>query len=87
MFEHCSNVIVSSTSCKQQRQNKETSKWHKRKLQIMNATSLHTKKKKEGKEQVAQNQEERNDEAPTLVHKRNKGCVTLWPCHLHLKVS
>jgi hypothetical protein len=22
-----------------------------------------------------------------LKQKQNKGCVTLWPCHLHLKVS
>jgi hypothetical protein len=79
---------VSSTSCKQQRQNKETSKWHKRKMQIKNAKSLHThKKEEEGKEQVAQNQQSAMMKAPTLAHKRNKGCVTLWPCHLHLNLS
>ncbi len=87
MAEHCSNVIVSSTSCKQQRQNKETSKFVAQK-KIANHEcyiSPHTQKKKEeeGKEQVAQNQQSAMMKAPTLAHKRNKGCVTLWPCHLH----
>jgi hypothetical protein len=53
----------------------------------MNATSLHTKKFKKEKKEEGKSTERNDKGTNSLAHKRNKGCVTLWPCHLHLKVS
>ncbi len=83
MFEHCSNVIVSSTSCKTTtKKTKKQVSGTKEKCKILHECyiSPHKKRKKRRRKRTSGTKSrERNDKGTnSLAHKRNKGvCHTV----------